>query len=331
MSNSSSLPLVSVLIRSMDRPTLPVAIASVVEQSYSAIEIVVVNAKDSEHSDIEPTCGHRTMRWVNQYGHRAFDRAAAANAALNAARGEFLLFLDDDDVLLPEHIEKLARALRARAQYSACYTGVFCHVKETDTGWNFDSPFDLGRLITGNYIPIHALMFRRSLLAQGCLFDEQLGLYEDWDFWLQLLAHGEFFYVPGVSAIYRIHTSSGIHDDSGQRDSARYRVWRRWRQRSSDPQFLKAMQAFEACYIDRQTLREQGTEQVRLFKQENAHLTQTLAAERQAHQQTQQVLDGMLQSTSWKITAPLRKLMARWRAWKTQRTKKTPAKLPKKP
>ena len=54
-----------------------------------------------------------------------------------------------------------------------------------------------------NYIPIHAMLFERSLLSKGCRFDENFEIYEDWDFWLQLNQHTEFYHNNIITAYYR--------------------------------------------------------------------------------------------------------------------------------
>jgi hypothetical protein len=60
----------------------------------------------------------------------------------------------------------------------------------------------------GNFLPIHSVLFHRSLLDAGCSFDGAFDLYEDWDFWLQVETHTPMGFVPGVSAAYRIQPGS---------------------------------------------------------------------------------------------------------------------------
>jgi hypothetical protein len=68
----------------------------------------------------------------------------------------------------------------------------------------FCRPFDRTRLLFGNYIPIHAALFSRAIVDGGCRMDESLDLYEDWDFWLQASAFGDFAFADHLSAAYRI-------------------------------------------------------------------------------------------------------------------------------
>ena len=115
-------PLVSILIRSINRmPLLQEALASVARQTYSRIEILVVAAVP-DHTDMAENCGPYPLRLIPT--DRPLHRCRAANAALDAASGAYLLILDDDDWLLPDHVEKLASAVTDEPELLAVYTGV---------------------------------------------------------------------------------------------------------------------------------------------------------------------------------------------------------------
>src|SRR4030095_5679511 len=83
-------PLVSILVRSMDRPTLPRALASVAAQDYPDIEVVVVAAAGASHRPPADRGGEFPVRFVPS--RNPLKRAEAANVALESARGEWLNF-----------------------------------------------------------------------------------------------------------------------------------------------------------------------------------------------------------------------------------------------
>lgn len=205
---------VSVLIRTMDRPSLPAAIASVVAQSFVSWEIILVNASGRPLMSLPSALADKVSLLLEPGW--SLGRSAAANALLDAARGTYAVFLDDDDQLLPDHLHKLVVALEADLPLIAAY----CDVRATLVPGNDDldaqvhvyqREFDRSLLQFQNYLPIHSMMFRMEAVHRptASRFDEDLALFEDWDFWLQLAAKGDFKRVSGVSALYELDASTG--------------------------------------------------------------------------------------------------------------------------
>ena len=239
----STYPLVSVIIRSMDRPTLSDALDSVALQTYSNIEVVLVNAKGADHRQMGEMCGRIPIRFVG-LGEK-LHRSRAANMGLDSARGDYLIFLDDDDWFEPDHIQKLANAIRLQPEFKVVYTGVKCVDERKNPLTNkFDTPFDALQLLAGNFIPIHAALFARDLLELGCRVDESLSLYEDWDFWIQLSRHGDFLRIDGLSAVYRITPQAGfgVNADPVVAESARWVLYKKWLNRLGDHQITGLME-----------------------------------------------------------------------------------------
>ncbi len=110
--NDPGVPLVSILVRSMDRPTLQRALQSAAQQTWPNLEIVVVAACGRSHRSLPDSILGRPLRLILPDPDRCLSRPEAANACLDAARGEWLNFLDDDDELLPEHLATLLNAPR---------------------------------------------------------------------------------------------------------------------------------------------------------------------------------------------------------------------------
>jgi LmbE family N-acetylglucosaminyl deacetylase/glycosyltransferase involved in cell wall biosynthesis len=215
-------PLVTIIVRTKDRPArLREALASVLVQTQPDLEVVVVNDGGEDVTGvIEEFARHLDIRCS---AHAVSSgRAAAANTGLKLARGKYINFLDDDDLLHPPHVEKLASFLETTGEgvaYSDCEAGRYDVVgpglalagpKRPYKGFDFDRE----RLYLGNYIPIMTAMFRHGLLAEVGLFDESLEFLEDWDFWLRLAARTDFRRLPGVTAEYRM--LGGLKYDYGR-------------------------------------------------------------------------------------------------------------------
>lgn len=214
-------PLVSILIRTKDRPSYLInAIRSVVEQTYRHIEMVVVN---DGGADVQALVKREAQGLPVTYIHQepSKGRAAAANAALAAARGIWLNFLDDDDVLYPDHVETLIRKLQ-QCGGDAAYGGVrTCRYRSIETvsegplseEIRFNHAFDPDVLLFENYLPIMSVLFsQKALSGMDRWFDESLVLFEDWDFWIRLSRGRTFQHVDVITAEYRLYGGEDIEE-----------------------------------------------------------------------------------------------------------------------
>jgi hypothetical protein len=248
------LPLVSVLIRTVGDAHLASTLASVCAQTYARMEVVVVAA----HGASEPPLGlpqreGLPLRWVSEGG--ALNRPQAANAALDAAQGELLIFLDDDDLWTPEHVQKLVAAYRSSGTVQAVHTDVRVIDEAGRERTRYDQPYVAARLAFTNVFPIHSVLFDQCLVRErGCRFDEGLPVLEDWDFWLQVTAHTTVIHVPGVSALYRWRDRSGLESEGSTHHQRQWRdrVQARWLQRWPEPVLLQAIRWYTASLDEAQ-------------------------------------------------------------------------------
>ena len=105
MSSKATPPIVSVVVRSMGRPTLDRTLARIAAQTHRPLEIVLIDASGSLG---EPAERHIPIVIVRK---GPLDRPRAANAGLDAARGGYLIFLDEDDEIESTHVTELLDAL----------------------------------------------------------------------------------------------------------------------------------------------------------------------------------------------------------------------------
>ena len=208
-------PLVSVVVRTKDRAVLlEQALASVAASSYRALEVVLVN--DGGQPPSVPSDFPFALRRIDLASNRG--RAAAANAGVEAARGQYVLFLDDDDLVAPEHVETLvglAVGSGARVVYADAAVGVY--EPDPHEGWALRSrtvpysrDFDPDLLLLDNYIPFHTVLVERSLYAEAGPFDESLAFFEDWDLLIRLSRLARFQHLARVTCEYR-HFRGAAH------------------------------------------------------------------------------------------------------------------------
>jgi hypothetical protein len=182
---------------------LPATVASVCAQTYSDLEIVIVD--DGSPDDTAAVAARlaaaftqRTIRLVRQ-ANRGLP--ASRNVGIAASSSDYVLALDADDLIEPTFVEDCVRVLDARPDVSIVYgpTRLF---GDENMHWSMPE-YDLGVLTHRNLFSCTALYRRRAWMDVGG-YDEQLTAYEDWDFWLGCGERGHFaVHVPDALFYYR--------------------------------------------------------------------------------------------------------------------------------
>jgi glycosyltransferase involved in cell wall biosynthesis len=187
------------------------AVASVLNQSAGDVQVVVVGDGVDPSPQLTGLADRRLRILVQQKA----GRSAAGNAGYAAIETPFLGFLDDDDELLPAHVVQLQAALTAAPDAVAAYgfweeirvRGVDDAARDVVVRQRGVAPFSRAALWMRNYLPIQAVLFRRSVLGVDRPFDERLDALEDWDLWLRLSRHGGFAVVTETTSRYRMAAS----------------------------------------------------------------------------------------------------------------------------
>lgn len=204
--NPVESPLVSIVIPTYNHAHyLPESVGSVLSQSYSPLELIVVDdGSRDETQAVVQRCGGGVARYVSQ---RNRGLAAARNLGLSMARGELVAFLDADDRLLPDHLRVSVAAVQDHADV-AFVCGDLCTFGPLDdfvhTHACAPTPDHFASMLRGCFIVnVGACLFRRpALLAVGG-FDETCNACEDWDLFFRLLRHSPLYCHHTVVLEYR--------------------------------------------------------------------------------------------------------------------------------
>lgn len=210
---TGSAPTVSIVIPCYNQARyLSDAIRSVREQTRCAIECIVVDdgSKDGT-GELAAELGAIVVRQANR------GVSAARNAGLSVARGDFIVFLDADDVLLPDAVARGAGALVAEPDAAAVVSR--CEVMAEDgtplpVRHHAIEPSNLYRgWLSRNFVwTPGAAMFRRTALAEIGGFCTDYGPAADYAIYLRLARDGRVTYLPGYSVRYRQHATSMSRD-----------------------------------------------------------------------------------------------------------------------
>ncbi len=203
---------VSIVVRTYNRPRrLAEALDSLAESTYRNVELVLVNdgGKRPEVTEDFPF----DVRRVDLDRNRG--RAGAAQAGVEAASGDCIGFLDDDDLLAPEHLETLTALFTGDVEVAYSDAAVVSYEPGTG-GWvecgrrlPYSRDFDRGILLLDNYIPFHTLLMTREALERAGPFDESLPAFEDWDLLIRLSETSDFVHLARTTCEYRHFLGGG--------------------------------------------------------------------------------------------------------------------------
>jgi glycosyltransferase involved in cell wall biosynthesis len=204
-------PLISVVIPSYNAARfVNQAIESVMHQTYSPVEIIVVDdGSTDDTAQILAALGDRIC-----YVHQANGGLSKArNRGIREARGELVAFLDADDKWLPEKLQKQWERLRADPDLKFVHTDVFDLIETTGevvhedrNGRRFTGDCYL-EFFKGNVIIPSTVLVTRSCLDQIGIFDEEIrgASTQDMDLCLRIARHHRFSYVDEPLVLYRMH------------------------------------------------------------------------------------------------------------------------------
>jgi glycosyltransferase involved in cell wall biosynthesis len=208
---------VSIIIPTHNRAqSLPGAIESAKTASDDAEIIVVDDASTDETPEIcRGIPGIRYLRLEQNVR-----QAGARNAGIGLANGEYLAFLDDDDLRLPNSIDAQVEELEANPQVGFVYGRVLFGDQENCRPTGESSPGEclsgdlFWRIIEGNFIHIPSVVTRKKLVEEVGLFDSEVTGVEDWLMLIRLSERHAVAAVEEPVAIYRRPTRTSSQTSS---------------------------------------------------------------------------------------------------------------------
>ena len=206
------MPLVTIIIPAYNaEKTIQGTIESVLNQTITDFELIVIN-DGSQDSTLDIVSSIQDPR-IKVFSYQNAGPNPSRNRGLTQAAGEYVSFLDADDLWTPDKLEAQTKALQANSEASVAYSW---------TNWMDEAGQFLRR---GSYINVtgdvyaklllidfiesgsNPLILRQALTEVGS-FDESLLAAQDWDMWLRLAARCHFVCVPSPQILYRVSANS---------------------------------------------------------------------------------------------------------------------------
>src|SRR5690606_5654510 len=229
--NSAPDELVSVIVPCFNYGSLLTeTVASLRNQTYAHWEALIVDDGSTDHTaevarQLASEDGR--VRYIHQKNQGL---PGARNTGLRHARGNYIQFLDSDDLLSREKLELQVAYMQSHPEVDISYTG--CHyfnseapeVRFPDHGMRGTDwmPRISGRgnraveaLVERDIMPVNSPLVRASILKKVDSFDRGMKSLEDWDFWMKCALAGysfQFFDHPDAYALIRVHGASMTQD-----------------------------------------------------------------------------------------------------------------------
>jgi glycosyltransferase involved in cell wall biosynthesis len=214
---------VSVVIPAYNKADLTAkTVKSVLNQTYPDIEVIVVDDGSTDNTRKRLSCFGDKIRYVYKQGGGACN---ARNLGIRLATGDYIGFLDCDDMYLPQKMEKSVDCLDRNLDFGFVHTPVYymdkndtilrtCHLyKRQREGWIAKG------LILGNFICNSTVVVRKSCFKKVGIFDETIFIPADWDMWLRLAEQYKAGYIHTPLTLYRISENYTLrHLDQSRRE-----------------------------------------------------------------------------------------------------------------
>jgi glycosyltransferase involved in cell wall biosynthesis len=201
------MPTISVVVPAYNvERTILETIASVLKQTFSDFELIVIN-----DGSTDGTLGLLSI--VNDprlkvYSYENGGLPVARNRGIACSTGEFITFIDGDDLWTPDKLELQLITLQQHPKAGAVYSWTL-FMDEKGESFHPGEPIYfkgniLPQLLVKNFIASGSnVMLRRRAIASAGEFDPTLKSCEDWDYWLRVAANWNFVVVPKAQILYR--------------------------------------------------------------------------------------------------------------------------------
>lgn len=209
-------PLISIVIATFNRAELlKIALDSVFSQTYQDFEVIVVDDGSTDQTQ-EFLNSVKDKRLVSiKIEHQG--RSSARNQAILIARGEYITFLDSDDIYYTNKIETQLKYLLSHPNLSVVYSAadVFLdeNVKNIVMRYSAECEGDVYRNIAcffPNPICLPTVFIKRKVVEEIGLFDIQLDRFEDTDYWRRIAKSFEFGAIKESTCLIRTHEGNAI-------------------------------------------------------------------------------------------------------------------------
>lgn len=240
-------PLISVILATYNGSRyIREAIVSVLSQDYSNLELIIIDdaSTDKEVGKIVEIYKQQDHRIVSMRNEKNMERSWSKNFWVQYARGEYIAFIDDDDIW---EKDKLSKQVQVFAHHKDIgIAGTFAQFIDESVKFLWETthlktePEDIKKtiLLTNQFIH-SSILIRKSVFDQVWGFPIDMNLCEDYDLWLRVISISEGVNISEFLVKYRVRSSSTTSKNIYRMKY--YSLLLTWRYRTYFPWFLKAL------------------------------------------------------------------------------------------
>ena len=209
-------PLFSIIIPTYNRGyLLDSAIQSVLKQTYSHFEIIVVDDGSTDNTEelVHNIIATNLTKQISYWHKNNAERAAARNFGLIKAKGDYVIFFDSDDTFYPNHLEEAAKFIGGNPQVEIFHLRY--DIKDNTDKIISEGPIYHSapnqELIKGNFLSCNGVVVQKEVALENKFNEDRaLSAAEDWELWLRLAVKYPIHYINTITSTIYNHNDRSV-------------------------------------------------------------------------------------------------------------------------
>lgn len=196
------------------------AMDSILSQTFKDFELIVVDNYSSDNTEaVVKSYNDKRIRYFKHQNNGLI--GVNRNYGIKKSCGEYIAFLDDDDLWLPEKLGKQVELLDSNKELGLVYSDTYLIDSSGNlrghTYFHRIKPFRgnaFNELLRDNFIPMLTVVIRRGVLDKVGGFNPRYVIAQDYDLWLRIAESYPIDFIEQPLAKYRVHSESGFQKNT---------------------------------------------------------------------------------------------------------------------